>query len=202
MTFINTITPSAAEGKLAEIYRRVRGPGGQVDNVLQAHSMRPHTLEGHMALYRSVLHHPGNALPTWFLESIGVLVSRINGCKYCERHHAGGLQRLLADQPGRYEACLVQLQLDEPGAPFTAAEIAALAYARKLTQAAREIQQSDIDLLRKQGFSDGEILEINQVTSYFAYANRTVSGLGVNIDGEVLGLSPEESTDEDDRDSP
>ena len=52
--------------------------------------------------------------------------------------------------------------------------------------------------MRAQGFGDGEILEINQVTSYFAYANRTVSGLGVNIDGEVLGLSPEESADEAD----
>lgn len=195
MTFINTITPTAAAGKLAEIYRRVQGPGGQVDNVLQAHSMRPHSLEGHMALYRAVLHHPGNTLPTWFLESIGVLVSRINGCKYCERHHADGLRRLLAHQSGRYEACLAQLQSDEPGAPFTTAEIAALAYACKLTQAPCEIRQTDIDLLRARGFGDGEILEINQVSSYFAYANRTVSGLGVNIDGEVLGLSPEESID-------
>ncbi len=198
MAFIDTIPPTAAKGKLAEIYQRVRGPGGQVDNVLQVHSMRPHSLEGHMALYRAVLHHPGNALPTWFLESIGVLVSRINGCKYCERHHAGGLQRLLADQAGRYEACYAQLQSAEPGAPFTVAEIAALAYARKLTQSPGAVTQADIDVLRAQGFADGEILEINQVTSYFAYANRTVSGLGVSIDGEVLGLSPEESADVDD----
>ncbi|MEL6676889.1 MAG: alkylhydroperoxidase, partial [Bacteroidota bacterium] len=36
----------------------------------------------------------------------------------------------------------------------------------------------------------GEILEINQVVSYFHYANRTVLGLGVNTQGEILGLSP------------
>ena len=33
--------------------------------------------------------------------------------------------------------------------------------------------------------SDSEILEVNQVASYFAYANRVVLGLGVTLDGEV-----------------
>ena len=198
MAFIETIRPAQAQGKLAQIYQRVRGPGGQVDNVLQVHSLRPHALEGHMALYKAVLHHPGNRLPTWFLESIGVLVSILNGCTYCERHHANGLQRLLAGTPGRYEACVAQLRLEPPGAPFTAAEIAALSYARKLTLTPGAIAQTDIDVLRAQGFADGEILEINQVASYFAYANRTVNGLGVSIDGEVMGLSPQALADPDD----
>ena len=40
------------------------------------------------------------------------------------------------------------------------------------------------------GLDDGEILEVNQVTAYFAYANRTVQGLGVTTHGDVLGLLP------------
>jgi len=198
MAFIETIRPAQAQGKLAQIYQRVRGPGGQVDNVLQVHSLRPHSLEGHMALYKAVLHHPGNRLPAWFLESIGVLVSILNGCKYCERHHANGLRRLLAGSPGQYEAYAAQLSLEPPAAPFTAAEIAALGYVRKLTLTPGQITQADIDALRARGLTDGEILEINQVAGYFAYANRTVSGLGVSIDGEVLGLSPQASADPDD----
>jgi hypothetical protein len=35
------------------------------------------------------------------------------------------------------------------------------------------------------------------VVSYFAYANRTVLGLGVNTDGDVLGLSPGDNDDPD-----
>jgi uncharacterized peroxidase-related enzyme len=195
MAFIKVIDPSAASGKLAELYQRVRGPGGQVDNVLQVHSLRPHTMEGHMALYKAVLHHPGNKLPPWFMEAIGVLVSILNGCRYCEQHHATGLKRLLHDRPGDFEACFEQLHRDAPGAPFTADEQAALAYARKLTLAPGEISKADIDALRARGYSDGRILEINQVASYFAYANRSVSGLGVSSDGEVLGLSPRSSSD-------
>ena len=53
----------------------------------------------------------------------------------------------------------------------------------------------DVDALRTAGLDDGEILEVNQVTSYFAYANRTVLGLGVDTQGDVLGLSPGDSGD-------
>ena len=187
MAYIETIDPSAAAGKLADIYHRVRGPGGQVDKVLQVHSLRPHTLEGHMALYKAVLHHPGNTLPLWFLEAIGVRVSHLNGCTYCVQHHGRGLKIALGAQGGPFELYAAQLQQDEPGRPFTDAEIAALAYARKLTLTPGAVQPEDIDALRARGFSDGQILEINQVAGYFAYANRTVSGLGVTTDGEALG---------------
>jgi len=190
MAFIRVIHPDTAEGKLSEVYQRVRGPGGQVDNVLQIHSLRPHTLEGHMALYKAVLHHPDNGLPRWFLESIGVLVSLLNGCAYCVRHHKAGMDRLLRKEPELAEGVWEQLQREAPGAPFTAPQQKAIAYVRKLTLTPGDIIADDIEALRAKGFSDEEILEINQVTSYFAYANRTVTGLGVTIEGEKLGLAP------------
>ena len=197
MAFIETIEPGAAEGQLAETYRRVAGPGGQVDNVLLVHSLRPHSLQGHLGLYKAVLHHPRNRLPRWFLEAIGVLVSVLNDCSYCARHHGAGMRRLVAPDDARADALLAGLHADAPGDAFTPAEQAALAYARQLTLSPGSIRQADIDALREHGYSDGEILEINQVSSYFAYANRTVLGLGVNTDGEELGLSPQESADID-----
>ena len=195
MPYIKVISPEQASGKLAKIYQQVSGPGGQVDNVLQIHSLRPHSLEGHMALYKAALHHPRNKLPTWFLESIGVLVSLLNNCAYCARHHGVGLERLLKKEEGNYEDYRAQLDQEQPGQPFTAAEQAALAYARKLTVDPGAIGQADIDSLKATGLKDGQILEINQVTAYFAYANRTVTGLGVDTAGEVLGLSPDDTQD-------
>lgn len=190
MPYIEVIGPESARGRLARIYNQVNGPGGQVDNVLQIHSLRPHSLEGHMALYKAVLHHPRNKLPTWFLEAIGVLVSLLNDCSYCARHHSVGMKRQMAGDSEKYEACLAELHTDSPGQPFTRAEQLALAYARKLTRRPGDIDDEDIERLRSAGLSDGKILEINQVASYFAYANRTVTGLGVHTEGEVLGLSP------------
>jgi uncharacterized peroxidase-related enzyme len=190
MAFINVIEPGQASGRLQKIYQRVQAPDGQVDNVLKIHSLRPHTLEGHMAIYKAVLHHSGNRLPEWYLEAIGVLVSRLNGCTYCASHHAEGLKRLLKAESIDPDAHILSLERNEPGDPFTSREQLGLAYARKLTQTPGQVEQVDIDGLRKAGFDDGEILEMNQVTAYFCYANRTVSGLGVNTEGEVLGQSP------------
>lgn len=199
MAFIKVIHPDEAEGKLAEIYHLVRGPGGQVDQVLQIHSLRPHTLQGHMALYKSTLHDTRNRLPVWYLECIGVLVSRLNDCEYCDRHHSAGLKRQLRREKLDYDAYAAAIARvlagEEDGAPFTARERAGLVYATKLTLTPGAIEQADIDGLRRAGFSDGQILEVNQVTAYFAYANRTVTGLGVSTEGEELGLAPPDDGD-------
>ena len=196
MSFINIIPPEEASGRLEKIYRQIKSPEGQVDNVLQVHSLRPHTLTGHMAIYKAVLHHTGNVLPEWYLEAVGVLVSQLNRCVYCATHHASGLKRLLEVEALSFETYFAALQLDFPGDPFTQREQLGLAYARKLTQTPGQIEQTDVHTLLEAGFDDGEVLELNQVTAYFSYANRTVSGLGVNMEGEVLGQSPPTGDDD------
>lgn len=196
MAFIDVISPTRATGRLEKVYKRVRAPNGQVDNVLQVHSLRPHTLEGHMAIYKATLHHSANQLPAWYLEAIGVLVSRLNGCGYCAGHHTAGLLRLLKAAALDHEAYISALDYIDPVEPFTPREQLGLRYARKLTHTPGQIEEADISDLRAAGFDDGEILEINQVTAYFAYANRTVTGLGVNPAGELLGQSPETGGDE------
>ncbi|NNK31737.1 MAG: peroxidase-related enzyme [Xanthomonadales bacterium] len=195
MPFIKVIHPESASGRLAKLYHRVSGPGGQVDNVLQIHSLRPHSLEGHMGLYKAVLHHPRNKLPTWFLEAIGVRVSLLNDCSYCAKHHAAGMKRQLGAGSDRFESYRAELEKDRPGEPFSPQEQAALAYAEKLTRDPGAIGPADIAALRAAGLDDGCILEINQVAAYFAYANRTVTGLGVHTEGEMLGLAPDDSPD-------
>lgn len=190
MTFIHTIAPEDADGRLADLYKRVRGPDGRIDNILLAHSLRPASLDGHMALYKNVLHHTANTVPKWLLETIGVLVSLRNGCAYCVDHHFAGLERLLRDPA---EAAAIRASLAggfEPTSRLGAKEIAALRYAEALTLRPASIAAADVAALRAAGWADGEVLEINQVAAYFAYANRTVLGLGVETEGDELGLSP------------
>ena len=198
MSWIETIAYAASKGRLRKLYDRIKGPDDNIDNIMMAHSLRPHTLEGHMAVYKYVLHHSGNTLPKWFLEVIGVWVSQLNACAYCVDHHYAGLKRLLADE-ARAEAIRTALDAEDlPALPVPDAYKTALVYARTLTRAPDTITQQDITDLRKAGFHDGEILEINQVTAYFSYANRTVLGLGVSTEGDILGLSPGNSDDHTD----
>lgn len=189
MTWITTIDYEHAEGTLRKIYERVKGPGDHIDNILMAHSLRPHTLEGHMALYKSVLHHPRNRLPKWLLESVGVYVSLLNGCDYCVSHHYEGLRKLLQDD-GRAQRMREALEARRPAEAFDAREVAALEYAATLALEPTGVTAAMLDGMRAQGLEDGEILEINQVCSYFCYANRFVLGLGIEKEGEMLGLSP------------
>lgn len=203
MVWIKTILPEQATGQLKNLYGRVTGPEGRVDNILMSHSLRPHTLEGHMALYKAVLHYPDNELPKWLLETIGVYVSMLNGCAYCVEHHFAGLLRLLRDEKkaNHIRAALeIATKLGDQvhTSVLDSRQLAALGYAEKLTRAPANMTQVDIENLRNHGFVDGEILEINQVSAYFSYANRTVLGLGCCIEGDVLGLSPNNQEDRDD----
>ncbi len=191
--WIRFIPFAESSGHLKSIYDRVAGRRGTVDNILQSHSLRPHTLTGHMALYKSVLHHSGNVLPVWFLETVGIFVSHLNGCAYCFEHHVAGLKRHVDSE--RADEIVSALRAREFDRAFTVSEASSLRYAELLTTAPSRVTEKIVDDLRASGLTDGEILEINQVTAYFAYANRTVSGLGVTTEGDELGLSPSSTED-------
>ena len=198
MPWIKTIPFDAATGKLRALYTRVSGPGNNVDNIMMMHSLRPHSMEGHMAIYKSVLHHKDNVIPKWFLEVLGVWVSSLNDCAYCVEHHFAGMKRLLRDDP-RADALRAAIEArDIPATPLDARQQAAMRYAERLTRSPADLTEMDVNALRMAGWDDGEILEINQVVAYFAYANRTVLGLGCSTEGDIIGLSPGNSDDPDD----
>ena len=198
MSWIDTIAYEKADAKLKALYDRVKGPNNNVDNIMMMHSLRPHSMEGHMAIYKYVLHHRDNTIDKWFLETLGVWVSTLNKCDYCVEHHFAGLKRLLNDEA---KANQIRSAIDTnniENAPLENRQKTAMEYARKLTNNPGSIREENIEKLRADGFTDGEILEINQVCAYFSYANRTVLGLGCSTKGDVLGLSPNNNDDPND----
>ena len=194
MTWIRTIPYEEAEGRVKDLYERIKGPNNNVDNIMMAHSLRPHSMEGHMALYKNVLHHSRNTLPKWLLEAIGVCVSIINQCEYCIEHHYEGMRKLIEDDQ-RSQSIRKALEEGDPSKVFESKELATMNYAVKLSTNPQDISPEDIEKLRINNVEDGEILEINQVAAYFAYANRMVLGLGINKSGDIIGLSPNDSDD-------
>lgn len=194
MAFIKTINYNQADANLKRIYDRVKGPNDNVDNVLLIHSLRPHTLTGHMTLYKSVIHNSNNTLPKWYLEALGVYVSYLNKCDYCVTHHFAGFSRLVNDKDkSTYFMEAVKNATLE--AYFDKQYFLGAEHAKKLTLDHTNITHEDIDILTSAGFSEGEVLEINQLVSYFNYVNRMVVGLGVTTDGDDIGLSPSDSDD-------
>ena len=195
--WIRYIPYEKADGRLLQLYDRVKGPNDNVDNLMLAHSLRPHSMEGHMLLYKNVLHHEGNSIPTWLLEAIGVYVSILNDCAYCREHHFAGMSRWLEDdkRSGAIRSALEARDLEQA---LDEKQVLALNYARILTENPKQLSEQDVQQLRDAGWDDGEILEINQVAAYFNYVNRTALGLGVTTQGDILGLSPSDTEHLDD----
>ncbi|TDR16318.1 carboxymuconolactone decarboxylase family protein [Marinicella litoralis] len=196
MTWIKTIPYELAEDNLLKLYNQVKGPDNNVDNIMLAHSLRPHTMQGHMTLYKYTLHHPKNKISKWFLECIGIYVSMLNQCQYCVDHHFAGMNRLLNDQN---KATLIKQELlNRNHQLLNNKQQVALDYVKQLTLSPASLSKEWITKMHKESWTDGQILEINQVAAYFNYANRTVLGLGVHSEGDIIGLSPNNSDDPDD----
>ena len=147
-------------------------------------------MDGHVVLYRSVLHNPDNTLPFWFLEVVASYVSILNNCNYSLSHHFTNARRLIGDD-ARTDAIRAALDAHQPEDAFDGKELALLVYAGKLTAEVGAMVEADIRAVRAASADDGEILEVNQVCAYFNYSNRLLNGLGVTTEGDIIGYYKE-----------
>ena len=184
--WIKMISDDEADDELLDVLNLSRTPHGTVDNVMRVHSLRPATMRGHVALYRAVLHDDANTLPTWFQETISTYVSILNDCGYSLANHWANA-RYLIDNSGRADVIETALQARRPEDAFEGTELALLQYAEKLTLSPANMVQADVAVLKAAGIDDGQILEANQIICYFNYVNRSLNGLGVSTDGDVVG---------------
>ena len=184
--WIEMIPDEEANEKLREVLDLGRTPHGTVDNVMRVHSLRPSTMRGHIVLYRAVLHDDDNTLPAWLQETLSSYVSILNGCGYSLANHWANARHLIGDGPraGEIEKAL---RARRPEDAFEGLELALLAYAQKLTLTPGAMTEADVEALRAAGADDGQILEANQIVCYFNYVNRSLNGLGVTTDGDIVG---------------
>jgi uncharacterized peroxidase-related enzyme len=77
------------------------------------------------------------------------------------------------------ENLVAQLKRDYTQAPLSEADRAMLDYTAKLTRHAWKVMPEDLERLRRVGFDDRAILQINMIASWFNYINRVADGLGV-----------------------
>lgn len=184
--WIKMITDEDANQDLLDVLQLARTPHGTVDNVMRVHSLRPNTMRGHVVLYRAALHDDANTLPMWLQETISSYVSILNDCPYSLANHWANARHLIEDET-RADAIETALQARKPEDVFDGRELALLEYAAKLTLRPGEMNEADVASLKATGLDDGEILEANQIICYFNYVNRSLNGLGVTMDNDVVG---------------
>lgn len=184
MAWIQEIQKSEANGQLKKIYNELEEKRGKISNIMKIHSLNPKAMKNHMDFYLNLMFRQ-SGLTREEREFIGVVVSIINNCEYCIRHHVEALNHYWKDKDK------IKKFIDD----FNSIELPIkfqyiLDYAFKLTKNPSFVKEVDINNLRNSGFSDKDILDINLITSYFNFVNRIALGLGVEFsDEEVKGYN-------------
>jgi uncharacterized peroxidase-related enzyme len=169
MARIALIEPENATPEVKEIYEKaLRGKPGNAQKAL-AH--RPEMLKAFLPFYASV----GRSLDRKLYEMIYLHVSFINGCHYCQQHHAASSKRVgLSAEDWR-------ALKDGNYARYTDKEQAALAYTEKLTRTPHEIADADVEKLKKH-FSDAEIVDLHLLVGLVNLTNRFTDPLGLEVE--------------------
>ena len=82
MAWIRAVPETAADNELARLYDEARDPRtGQLDHILQIHSLNPAGLAAHLQLYGAVMR-GSQSLRKVERELIALVVSRLNDCHY------------------------------------------------------------------------------------------------------------------------
>lgn len=179
MPWIDTIEESDATGELSDVYASITSARGKLSNIMRVHSLRPGAMQAHMDLYLQLMF-SRSGLSRAERELLAVVVSATNGCDYCVRHHAEALNAYWKDE-ARVEAVIQDYRTS---ADVTPRIRAMLDYSVRLTTKPADVSEADVQRLRESGFSDGDILDVNLITSYFNFVNRIAEGLGVEFTEE------------------
>ncbi len=174
--WIRIVGEDESHGELKALYEDVSRRRGRVSNVMKVHSLDPEAMRLHLDLYVHLMFGESD-LSRAQREMIAVAVSQANRCAYCATHHGEALLAHVHDQ-----TFLEKLKKDFESSTLTSKDRTMLRYAVKLTKSPREVVETDIQSLRQAGFADEDLLRINLITSYFNFANRIVSGLGVPLE--------------------
>jgi uncharacterized peroxidase-related enzyme len=82
----------------------------------------------------------------------------------------------------RDDALVAQLKEDYRQASLSGPDRAMLDYVAKLTNTPSAVSENDVEGLRGMGFEDRAILDMAQITAYFAFVTRLADGLGVTLE--------------------
>ena len=169
MARLSYIEMEQASAEVKEIYQKTLG--GKPGSVQKLLAHRPEVLKNFLSFYGSV----GRGLERRLYELVYIRVSIINRCGYCMQHHIASSKRTgLTKQDW-------QLLRDGNYSGFSAKEQAALKFAEKLTRELHNVNDADIDELKKH-FPEEQILDLDVLVGLVNLTNRLTDPLGADLE--------------------
>jgi uncharacterized peroxidase-related enzyme len=158
---------------LQKLFGKAREKIGFVPNVFVAYSMRPTHFRHWFSHFRELMQGDSD-LTLAQREMISVVVSSENHCLYCLVSHGADLRVALEDS-----VLGDRITLDYRRAGLSEETKAMLDYAVKITNTPVECSETDLENLRKLGFSDEAIFDIAEITAMYNFTNRLASATGM-----------------------
>jgi uncharacterized peroxidase-related enzyme len=175
MAHIAAINPAAASPEVATIHAEIKSAFGMVPNLFKAYSHHPPLLEANWHKVKRVMME--GTLTRKTKETIALLVSKENGCRYCVAAHKGALKAIGVPPE---EIRTIETDLDQAG--FDRKERALIRLALQANRAANDPADEVFDELRAAGATDAEIVEALGVMEVFAAFNRFLDILHIEVD--------------------
>src|SRR5580692_7432889 len=161
--WIASVPPEHATGPLAQAYQSQFDKLGRVTELTQLGSLYPDLVATRLRMY-AVVNDTPSGIPDWARRAVALVTSVLNGCLFCTAGHTQGLR-----DDGRGD--LADAIVADPATAATGDDAvdALLAYTRLLVRRPGEVTADDIASLRAQGWSDMDILDVNNLSAYYCY---------------------------------
>lgn len=177
MARIKIISHKDSTGRLKDIYNELIVKRGKLAEVHTIQSLRPESIVKHIDLYMEIMFSKSE-LSRAEREMMAVVVSKTNGCFYCQKHHAEALNHYWKDdlKTENFRISFKNVQLNEK-------ELELCRFAEQLTNNPESAENHDVtEDLKKVGLTDSAILDATLVVAYFNFVNRIVLALGVELE--------------------
>jgi uncharacterized peroxidase-related enzyme len=168
MPRIRPVDPNTADPATVELLNSVKKSMGAVPNLIATMARSPAVARGYLGFAQALA---GGTLPRRLREEIALGVGEANACGYCVAAH-----RALAQRAGLTEQQTKDARRATSG---DAKEQAALVFARQVVQDRGIVADADVEMLRRAGYTEGEIGEIvanvalSIFTNYFNHVAAT-----------------------------
>lgn len=164
----------------------VQEKAGFIPNIFLALAHRPDEFRAFFS-YHDALMEKSEGLTKAEREMIVVATSGINQCIYCVVAH-GAILRIREKNP----LIADQLATNYRKADITAKQSLMLDFAVKISQQAYEIRDSDMQILRENGFSEDEVWDIGSIAALFALSNRLANMADIRPNSEFYSMGRSE----------
>lgn len=170
---------TAATGSVRTVLDQIHGAFGATPNMFRAVANSPAALQSMWAAFGAL---GGGVIGAALGEQIAVAVANRNACDYCLAAHTA-----LGRKAGVSGDDLAAAQSGESADPRTAA---VLRFALKLVNERGQVDATDVQALRDQGWSDEHIVEIVGHVALNLFTNYVNVALAVPVDFPGVKLRP------------